>query len=123
MKLVWFFAILVAFAVVTAFLSCSRGPQPPEPDLRGKWNLAMPSGFKKKAEIEYIGRQRYLIALKSNLGGIYEIMEDRLKKLNPGKDERRHYIWVIEDKDNLLLIESPPVSKVGCDYRGSVLSR
>jgi len=83
----------------------------------------MPAGFKYKARIEYMGNLRYRMAVEVNLGGVYEIAGDELTMLNPGNDAKRHYVWKIEDKDNLLLTEAPPVEKVGSDYTGAVLSR
>jgi len=83
----------------------------------------MPAGFKYKARVEYMGRLRYRIAVEVVFGGVYEVAGDTLTMLNPGNDETRHYVWRIEDKDNLLLLEAPTVGAVGSDYRGAVLTR
>jgi hypothetical protein len=83
----------------------------------------MPAGFKHTAPIEYMGRSRYRIAVEGNLGGVYEFTGDALKMLNPQSDGNRHYVWKIEDRDSLLLVEAPTVAEVGSDYRGAVLNR
>jgi len=92
-------------------------------DLTGDWQLTMPAGFTQESRIEFIGKKRYRIPIKGNLGGIYEEQDNTLTMFNPGNDVRRHYIWQVEDQDNLILIEAPPVAKVGSDYRGEILSR
>lgn len=119
-------SILFAVLCVSVFSSCSKSPNvaaPPEPDLTGRWNLAMPAGFKYTARIEYMGKLRYRIAVEVVFGGVYELAGDELTMLNPESDETRRYVWKIEDKDNLLLIKAPSVGAVGSDYRGAVLSR
>ena len=83
----------------------------------------MPAGYKYPAHIEYMGKLRYRIAVEVVFGGVYELAGDELTMLNPENDGTRHYVWKIEDKDNLLLIKAPTVGEVGSDYRGAVLSR
>jgi hypothetical protein len=118
--------IVVAIACVGLLSGCGESGKlqaPPEPDLRGNWTLVLPAGYKYEARIEYMGRLRYRIAVEVNSGGVYEVAGDELRMLNPGNDGTRHYVWKIEDKDNLLLVEAPTVGAVGSDYRGAVLSR
>ena len=114
---------LVCVAMLSACGTSAKGPPPPEPNLSGRWRLTLPAGFKYDAKIEYMGRLRYRIAVEVNGGGVYEVVGDTLTMLNPGNDGTRHYVWTIEDRDNLLLIEAPTVGEVGSDYRGAVLTR
>jgi|LGOV01.1.fsa_nt_gb hypothetical protein len=116
---------IIMAAAMTLFISCgdNNGPKPPGTDLRGSWTLTLPAGFKKKTKIEYAGKMRYRIITGGNTGGIYEMSGSKLKKMNPKNDRDKHYIWEIEDKDNLLLVEAPSVGAVGSDYTGAIISR
>lgn len=117
---------LVVLLCLGMLLSCREVPkQPPpsEPNLAGTWTLVQPAGFRYAAPIEYMGKHRYRIALDVNMGGVYALSEGRLSMLNPTNDGTRHYVWKIEGKDSLLLIEAPSSSEVGSDYQGAVLNR
>jgi hypothetical protein len=75
--------------------------------------------------MRYLSLRSMLIAmlLIGSLGGVYELKGNELRMLNPGNDGTRHYVWKIEDKESLLLVEAPTVGEVGSDYRGAALTR
>ena len=92
-------------------------------DLSGRWELALPAGFTYQSRIERIGAARYRIPGIANLSGIYERRGDSLFVVQPNDPRLTEFVWQIQDPDHLVLVQSPPVGKIGSDYTGATLQR
>ena len=47
----------------------------------------------------------------------------KLAVVEPDDKRLTEFAWLVKDPNHLVLVESPPVAKIGSDYRGAVLSR
>jgi hypothetical protein len=91
--------------------------------LEGEWEATLPAGFTRRWSILHLDDTRYRVLKAGTLSGVYELRGDRLVMVEPDEKRLTEFVWQIKDSNSLVLIESPPVSKVGSDYRGAMLRR
>ena len=92
-------------------------------DLSGKWELTLPAGYTYRSRIERIGADRYRIPGIVTLSGTYERRGDSLFVVEPEDPRLTEFVWRIQDLDHMVLVQSPPVAKIGSDYTGATLQR
>jgi hypothetical protein len=93
------------------------------PDLSGDWVMTLPKGAVHESPIVRLTDRTYRIPGIKALSGVYELQGDKLVVIAPTDRRLTEYVWRLEDANTLLLIEAPPVSKTGSDYRGATLKR
>lgn len=92
-------------------------------DLTGGWQLTLPAGFEYPAEISRTADGRLEVDVRGVMRGTYR-QDGRLIRVEIPSDERlTEFVWECVSPDQLVLIESPPVAKIGSDYRGATLKR
>ena len=92
-------------------------------DLSGNWELTLPKGAKFQSPIERVRENTYRIPSIQSLSGVYELKGDKLVVTVPTDQRLTEYVWKVEDANTLILIEAPPISKIGWDYKGATLKR
>jgi len=92
-------------------------------ELSGNWELTLPQGAKFQSPIERVSDHTYRIPAIQSLSGVYELKGDKLVVTAPTDQRLTEYVWKVEDATTLILIEAPPVSKIGWDYKGATLKR
>ena len=112
---------IVGAVLLAAFVAGCGSRQPS--DLAGNWEIVLPAGFSYQSRIERIGDARYRIPSIVNLSGVYERRGDSLFVVEPNDPRLTEFIWEIQDIDHLVLVQSPPVGKIGSDYTGATLRR
>ena len=93
------------------------------PDLSGNWELTLPKGAKLQSPIERVSGNTYRIPAIQSLSGVYELKGDKLVVTVPTDPRLTEYVWKVEDANSLVLVEAPPASKIGWDYKGATLKR
>lgn len=92
--------------------------------IAGRWALTLPAGFKSPATLVALDDQRFRLENgPPNFRGVYVLNGDRLTVVEPDDARLTEFVWKVQNGDSLLLIEAPPASKVGSDYRGAILNR
>jgi hypothetical protein len=92
-------------------------------DLSGNWELTLPAGAKFRSPIERVSENTYRIPTIQSLSGIYELKGDKLVVTIPTDPRLTEYVWKVENANTLILIEAPPMNKIGSDYKGATLMR
>ncbi len=111
--------LFAAALICLALFGCGKKA----PDLSGNWELTMPKGVKYQSPIERVSEKSYRIPGIKALSGVYELKGDKLVVTVPTDKRLTEYVWKVEDANTLILIEAPPTSKTGSDYRGATLVR
>lgn len=111
--------LLATALICLALFGCGKKA----PDLSGNWELTLPKGAKYPSNIERVSENTYRIPGIKALSGIYELKGDKLVVTVPTDKRLTEYVWKVEDTNTLRLIEAPPTSKTGSDYRGATLIR
>ena len=93
------------------------------PDLSGNWELTLPAGAKFRSPIERVSENTYRIPSLQSLSGVYELKGHKLVVTVPTDQRLTEYIWKVENANTLTLIQAPPTSKIGSDYKGATLIR
>jgi hypothetical protein len=94
-------------------------------DLSGGWQLHLPAGFEYPVTIaRCVGRHEHLqLDVRTNMRGTYR-RDGRFLRVVEAADERlTEFVWEAISPDLFVLVESPPVAKIGSDYRGAELRR
>jgi hypothetical protein len=94
-------------------------------DLSGGWQLHLPAGFEYPVTIaRCVGRHEHLqLDVRTNMRGTYR-RDGRFLRVAEADDERlTEFVWEAISPDLFVLVESPPVAKIGSDYRGAELRR
>jgi len=111
--------------LLVALAGCIATPQKENPpdDLSGDWEMTLPAGHVCRSPIIRTDSTHYQIPQIRNLSGLYERRGNLLVVVHPRNERLTEFVWEIQDSDNLVLVESPPVQKVGSDYKGAKLHR
>jgi hypothetical protein len=92
-------------------------------DLSGNWELTLPQGAKFRSPIERVSENTWRIPSIQSLSGVYELKSDKLVVKVPTDPRLTEFVWKVENANSLTLIEAPPASKIGSDYKGATLTR
>ena len=111
--------LLATALLCLAVFGCGKKPL----DLSGNWELTLPQGAKFRSPIERVSENTWRIPSIQSLSGVYELKGDKLVVTAPTDQRLMEYVWKVENANSLVLIEAPPVSKIGWDYKGATLLR
>ncbi len=119
------FKVMVMCVCLMIVSGCSTTKQKGSPavDLSGEWTMTLPAGFVSTSPIERVDDTHYRIPNIKVLSGVYQRRGNMLVVVEPIDARLTEFIWEIRDADNLVLIQSPPVGKIGSDYTGATLNR
>ena len=92
-------------------------------DLTGDWQLTLPAGFTYPAVISRQADGLWRLEVRGVMRGAYRQDGHRFRIAVPSDERLTEFVWEGISPDHLLLIESPPVAKIGSDYRGATLMR
>ena len=92
-------------------------------DLTGDWQLTLPAGFTCPAVISRQADGLWRLEVRGVMRGAYRQDGHRFRIVVPSDERLTEFVWEGISPDHLLLIESPPVAKIGSDYRGATLMR
>jgi hypothetical protein len=102
-----------------ALMGCSKKA----PDLSGNWELTLPRGAKFRSPIERVSENTYRMPSLQSFSGVYELKDGKLAITMPTDTRLTEFVWKVEDANTLILVEAPPTSKIGSDYKGAMLKR
>jgi hypothetical protein len=105
--------------ICLALVGCGKR----SPDLTGNWELTLPQGTKYTSPIERVSEKTYRIPRIKVLSGVYELKDDKLVVTAPTDERLTEFVWKLEGANKLVLIEAPPTSKIGADFKGATLVR
>lgn len=91
--------------------------------LEGSWHLTLPAGFEQPVEIRSAPAGRLQVDVRGVMRGTYRREGHVLRMETPADKRLTEFVWGFVGPDRLILIESPPVAKIGSDYRGATLDR
>jgi len=91
--------------------------------LEGPWHLTLPAGFEYPVEIRSAPAGRVQVDVRAVMRGSYRRDGHLLRMVQPADERLTEFVWAFVSPDRLMLIESPPVAKIGSDYRGATLDR
>lgn len=91
--------------------------------LEGSWHLTLPAGFEEPVEIRSVPAGRLQFDVRGVMRGVYRRDGHLLRMAQPADERLTEFVWAFVSPDRLMLIESPPVAKIGSDYRGATLDR
>jgi hypothetical protein len=111
--------LLATALLCLAVFGCGKKPL----DLSGNWEVTLPQGAKLRSPIERVGENVWRIPSAQSLSGVYELKGDKLVVRIPTDQRLTEYVWKVENANSLTLIATPPVSKIGSDYKGATLKR
>ncbi|MEN6406011.1 MAG: protein kinase [Thermoguttaceae bacterium] len=109
--------------LIFALLLLLIGWRPVPTSLAGGWVLTLPSQTQHHATISNAGEGRYLLRTGGNMTGVYQLRGDKLAMLEPQDQRLTEFVWQVENPNQMVLIESPPIGKTGAEYRGAMLKR
>lgn len=91
--------------------------------LEGSWHLTLPAGFEYPVEIRSAPAGRLQVDVRGVMRGTYRRDGHLLRMEQPADPRLTEFVWAFVSPERLMLIESPPVAKIGSDYRGATLDR
>lgn len=91
--------------------------------LEGSWRLTLPAGFEEPVEIRSAPGDRLQLNVRGVMRGTYRREGHVLRMETPADKRLTEFVWAFVGVDRLMLVESPPVAKIGSDYRGATLDR
>lgn len=105
------------------FKRTARAKEFAKVDLSGTWKLVLPAGFEYEAKVSSRGDGLYQFDVPTVMRGVYRHRGDRVAIEIPSDERLTEFVWEFQNKNLLMLVESPPVAKTGSDYRGATLQR
>ena len=107
----------------TALAALARDVALAGTDLRGQWELSLPAGFHYPAEISQGREGRLELKVRGVMRGTYARDGRLLRMAVPADPRLTEFVWEADSANRFVLIESPPLQKIGSDYRGATLTR
>lgn len=107
----------------TALTALARDIAIANTDLSGPWELSLPAGFHYTAEMSPKGEGQLELNVRGVMRGTYARDGRLLRMALPTDPRLTEFVWEATSADRFVLIESPPVAKIGSDYRGATLTR
>ncbi len=92
-------------------------------DLAGNWRMTLPRGYQYEVTLEAQGDNLYRLEFPGNSSGVYRHKGSRLSMDTPRDKRLTEFVWQLQNKNLLVLVESPPTAKTGADYRDAVMHR
>lgn len=92
-------------------------------DLSGRWQLSLPAGFEYPAAISEQADGRLQLQVRGVMRGVYVRDGRRMRVETPSDPRLTEFVWEATSANRFVLVESPPVAKIGSDYRGATLTR